>query len=226
MPKPTTPKPQDPKSNGLNLSDLNGDVTKALIPLDSHFGLESAVWENAQRIADMLPVDIKVFGDLTEEDVATAVEKAKGAEFQAKNWAEYSTAVSRYLKAFYKVREKQAEVSENIGEARVQNAELEKNLSATLANLESKFRQTIGSNRSALASVQDDLAISLGRIASQYSETKAKKQEKVQTEAAKKEPTPYEEQTNSLVDRFRQLREARYSGTSLGITQRIKSANS
>jgi hypothetical protein len=226
MPKPTPQKPESPKNNGLNLSDLNGDVSKALVFKDSHFGLESAVWENAQRIADMLPVDIKVFGDLTEEDVATIVEKAKGAEFQAKNWAEYSTAVSRYLKAFYKVREKQAEVSENIAEARVQTAELEKNLSTTLANLESKFRQTIGSNRSALASVQDDLAISLGRIASQYSETKAKKQEKVQTETAKKEPTPYEEQTTSLVDRFRQLREARYSGSSLGITQRIKSANS
>ena len=153
-------------------------------------------------------------------------EKAKGAEFQAKNWAEYSTAVSRYLKSFYKVREKQAEVSENIAEARVQSAELEKNLSTTLANLESKFRQTIGSNRSAITGVQDDLSISLGRIASQYSQTKAKKLLNVQTETAKKEPTPYEEQTTSLVDRFRQLREARYSGSSLGITQRIKSANS
>nr|ADO19249.1 hypothetical protein Nfla_7901 [Nostoc flagelliforme str. Sunitezuoqi] len=93
-------------------------------------------------------------------------------------------------------------------------------------NLESKFRQTIGSNRSAIAGVQDDLSISLGRIASQYSQTKAKKLLNVQTETAKKEPTPYEEQTTSLVDRFRQLREARYSGSSLGITQRIKSANS
>lgn len=225
MPKPT-PKPETPKNNALNLSDLNGDVSKALVFPDSHFGLESAVWENAQRIADMLPVDVKVFGDLSEEDVAAALDKAKGAEFQAKNWSEYSTAISRYLKALYKVREKQAEVAENTAEARVAHAELEKNLSTTLANLESKFRQVVGSNRSAIAGVQDDLNISLGRIASQYSEQKAKKQEKVTTESTKKEPTPYEEQTNSLVDKFRQLREARYSGSSVGITQRLKSINS
>ncbi|MBW4617222.1 MAG: hypothetical protein KME21_29105 [Desmonostoc vinosum HA7617-LM4] len=225
MPRPTPPKPQAPKNNGLNLSDLSGDISKTLVFKDSHFGLDSAVWENAQRITDMLPVDFKVFGDLTEEDIATAVEKAKGAEFQAKNWAEYSTAISRYLKSLYKVREKQAEVSENVGEARVAHAELEKNLSTNLANLESKFRQIVGGSRSAIASVQDDLTISLERIASGYSETLAKKQQKAQTEAAKKEPTPYEEQTLSLVDKFRQLREARYSGSSFGITQRIKSAS-
>ncbi|WP_375515741.1 hypothetical protein [uncultured Nostoc sp.] len=174
----------------------------------------------------MLPVDIKVFGDLTEEDVASAVDKAKGAEFQAKNWAEYSTAISRYLKSLYKVREKQAEVSENVGEARIAHAELEKNLSTNLANLELKFREIVGGSRSSVASVQDDLGISLGRIASNYSEALAKKQAKLTTETTKKEPTPYEEQTTSLVDRFRQLREARYSGTPLGITQRVKSMNS
>ncbi|BAY99889.1 hypothetical protein NIES37_38720 [Tolypothrix tenuis PCC 7101] len=222
MPKAKPPEPQ--KNGALSLSDLSGDVSKAIVFGDSHFGLESAVWDNAQRIADMLPVDIKVFGDLTEEDVASAVEKAKGAEFQAKNWTEYSTAISRYLKALYKVREKQAEVSENVAEARVQQAELEKSLGTSLANLESKFRQIVGGSRSAIASVQDDLEISLGRIASQYSEGKAKKQEKLNTETTKKEPTPYEEQTASLVDRFRQLREARYEGASVGITQRIKKA--
>ncbi|MCC5600848.1 hypothetical protein [Nostoc favosum] len=226
MVKPTTSKPEPAKNTGLNLSDLNGDISKALIPRDSHFGLDSAIWENAQRIADMLPVNFKVFGDLTEEDVASALEKAKGAEFQAKNWAEYSTAISRYLKSFYKVTEKQAEVSENVGESRVAHAELEKNLSTNLANLESKFREIVGGSRSSIASAQDDLGISLGRIASQYSETLAKKQAKLTAETTKKEPTPYEEQTTSLVDKFRQLREARYSGTPLGITQRIKSANS
>ncbi|BAZ33767.1 hypothetical protein NIES4074_62810 (plasmid) [Cylindrospermum sp. NIES-4074] len=215
-------KTESPKDGALNLSDLGSDVSKAIVFPDSHFGLESAVWSNAQRIADLLPVDIKVFGDLTEEDVALAVDKAKGAEFQAKNWAEYSTAISRYLKALYKVREKQAEVSENVAEARVQQAELEKNLSTSLANLESKFRQIVGGSRSALAGIQDDLQISLERIASQYSQGKAKKQEKLQTETVKKEPTPYEEQTNALVDRFRQLREQRYEGGSLGITQRVK----
>lgn len=216
-------KPESPKDGALNLSDLSGDLSKAIVFPDSHFGLESAVWENAQRIADMLPVNVKVFGDLTEEDIADALDKAKGAEFQSKKWTEYSSAISRYLKALYKVSEKQAEVSENVGEARVQHAELEKNLGTSLANLESKFRQIVGGSRSAITGVQDDLTISLGKIADQYSESKAKKQEKLTTEKAQKEPTPYEEQTSNLVNRFQELRNARYSGTP-GITQRIKGA--
>ncbi len=214
-------KPESPKNNGLNLDDLNGSVSNAIVFSDSHFGLESAVWTNAQRIADMLPVNIKVFGDLTDEDIADALDKAKGAEFQAKNWAEYSTAITRYLKAFYKVREKQAEVSENVAEARVQHAELEKSLGVSLANLESKYRQIVGGSRSAIAGVQDDLVISLSKIADQYSESKAKKQEKLTAEKVKKEPTPYEEQTSNLVSRFQELRNARFSGTP-GITQRVK----
>jgi hypothetical protein len=214
-------KPESPKNNGLNLDDLNGSVSNAIIFSDSHFGLESAVWSNAQRIADMLPVNIKVFGDLTDEDIADALDKAKGAEFQAKNWAEYSTAITRYLKAFYKVREKQAEVSENVAQARVQHAELEKSLGVSLANLESKYRQIVGGSRSAIAGVQDDLGISLSKIAGQYSESKAKKQEKLTAEKVKKEPTPYEEQTSNLVTKFQELRNARFSGTP-GITQRVK----
>ncbi|MCC5618466.1 hypothetical protein LC605_25945 [Nostoc sp. CHAB 5836] len=221
MVKSTSQKPQTPSSSGLNLDDLSGDISKALVFKDSHFGLESAVWENAQCIADMLPVDVKIQGDLTDALVADALDKAKGAEFQAKNWAEYSTAITRYLKAFYKVREKQAEVSENVAEARVQHAELEKTLGVSLANLESKYRQIVGGSRSALAGVQDDLGISLGKIAQQYSESKTNKQEKLTAQTVKKEPTPYEEQTTNLVARFQELRNARFSGTS-GITQRIK----
>lgn len=212
---------ESPKDRALNLSDLNGDVSNALVFPDSHFGLGSAVWANAQRIADMLPVDVKVQGDLTEALVADALDKAKGAEFQAKNWGEYSTAITRYLKAFYKVREKQGEVSENVAEARVQHAELEKALGVSLANLESKYRQIVGGSRSAIAGVQDDLGISLSKIADQYSESKTKKQEKLNAETTKKEPTPYEEQTSNLVTRFQELRNARYSGTP-GITQRVK----
>jgi hypothetical protein len=216
-----TTKSESSKDGALTLSDLGGNVSNAIVFPDSHFGLESAVWANAQRIADMLPVDVKVYGDLTDEDVADALDKAKGAEFQAKNWAEYSTAITRYLKAFYKVREKQAEVSENVAEARVQHAELEKSLGVSLANLESKYRQIVGGSRSALAGVQDDLVISLSKIADQYSESKAKKQEKLTAEKVKKEPTPYEEQTSDLVTKFQELRNARFSGTP-GITQRIK----
>ncbi|MBU7587555.1 MAG: hypothetical protein KAF91_32820 [Nostoc sp. TH1S01] len=216
-----TETPKEPKDGELVLSDLNGDVSKALVFADGHFGLDSAVWENAQRIADMLPVDIKVFGDLTEEDVAEALDKAKGAEFQVKNWTEYSAAYSRYLKALHKVREKQAEVSENVAETRVQIAEIEKNLSTSLANLESKFRQIVGNSRASVAGVQDDLKISLGKISSQYSEGKNNKLQKLNQEKTEKEPTPYEEQTSNLVTRFQELRNARYSGTP-GITQRIK----
>lgn len=215
MAKLTTPK------SDINLDDLNVTVSNAIVFSDSHFGLESAVWANAQRIADMLPIDVKVQGDLTDDLVADALDKAKGAEFQAKNWAEYSTAITRYLKAFYKVREKQAEVSENVAEARVQHAELEKSLGVSLANLESKYRQIVGGSRSALAGVQDDLVISLSKIADQYSESKAKKQEKLIAEKVKKEPTPYEEQTSNLVTKFQELRNARFSGNS-GITQRVK----
>jgi hypothetical protein len=217
----TTLKTELPKDRALNLSDLNGDISNALVFPDSHFGLESAVWENAQRIADMLPVNVKTSGDLTDEDIALAAENAKGAEIQLKNWTEYDALTSRYLKGLIKTREKQASVAENVGEARVTLAELEKNLGVSLANLESKFRQIVGGSRSAIAGVQDDLGINLGKIADQYSESKIKKQEKLNAETTKKEPTPYEEQTSNLVTRFQELRNARYSGTP-GITQRIQ----
>jgi hypothetical protein len=221
MARTSKSQPEPPKNGGLNLSDLSGDISKALVFPDSHFGLESAVWENAQRIADMLPVNVRTFGDLTDEHIASAAENAKGAEIQLKNWTEYDALISRYLKALIKNREKQASVAENVGEARVTLAELEKNLGVSLANLESKFRQIVGGSRSAIAGVQDDLEISLGKIASQYSEGRAKKQQKLQAETTKKEPTPYEEQTSNLVTRFQELRNARYSGTP-GITQRIQ----
>ncbi|MBW4617508.1 MAG: hypothetical protein KME21_30710 [Desmonostoc vinosum HA7617-LM4] len=211
------PKPQN---NSLELSDLSGSVKSAIVFSDSHFGLESAVWQNAQRIADMLPIDVQVSGDLNEEIVLTAVDKAKGAELQAKNWGEYSTAISRYLKAFYKIKEKQSEVAENVAEARLKHAELEKELGTTLATLESKYRQVVGSYRSATAGTQDELEISLNRIATQYTKAKSARDEREQSEE-KREETPYAKQTASLVDRFRKAREARYSGATAGITCRV-----
>lgn len=209
-------------SSALDLSDLNGSISNAIVFPDSHFGLESAVWENAQRIADMLPVDFKVFGDISEEDVAASIEKAKGAELQVKNWAEQSTAISRFLKAIQKVRESQSTISENIAGARVATAQIEKDLKTSLANYELEYRKIVGGSRSAIAGVQDDLNISLNRIASQYSESLAKKQDKLTGESAKKDPTPYEEQVTKISERFRQVREGRYGGASVGITQRIK----
>ncbi|GAX38862.1 hypothetical protein [Nodularia sp. NIES-3585] len=212
--------PAKTNNDGLDLSDLNGDISHAIVFPDSHFGLSSAVWANAQRIADMLPIDIKVSGDLSEEDIASIADKAKGAELQAKNWTEQLALVSRYTKALLKTREKQADVAKNVGETRVAIAEIEKDLGTALAALESKYRQIVGGSRSALAGVQDDLGISLGKIASQYSDGKAKKQERLNSESVKKEPTPYEEQTSNLVTRFQELRNTRFSGTP-GVTQRI-----
>nr|MDZ8061881.1 hypothetical protein [Nostoc sp. EkiNYC01] len=214
------------KSDALDFTDLNGSISNAIIFPDSHFGLESEVWANGQRIADMLPVSFKTFGDLTEEDVDAAIEKAKGAELQVKKWGETSSAISRYIKALIKVRETQAKVNEDIAEARVSIAQIEKELKTNLAASELEYRKIVGGSRSAIATVQDDLQISLNRIANQYTETKAKKQERVTTETTKKEPTAYEEQTTSLVDKFRQLREGRYSGSSFGITQRVKASGS
>jgi hypothetical protein len=214
-------KTQPPKKpNELDLTGLNGDIKYPVIFPDSHFGLESGVWDAAQRIADMLPIQIQVYGDLNEEAVLDLTEKAKGAEIQQKYWTEYSAAVSRFLKAFYKVKEKQAEVAENTAEARVKHAELEKDLGTALASFESQYRQIVGSYRSAIASTAGDLEISLNKIASQYSQARAKKAEAVQGDAKKNE-TPYAKQTESLVDKFRKAREARYNGPSAGITRRI-----
>lgn len=214
----STPKPK-PQNNGLNLSDLGGDITKPIIFPGGHYGLESAVWESAQRVADLLPVKVQVSGDLDEQTVFDATENAKGAEIQAKCWTEYSAAISRYLKTFYKIREKQSETAENVAETRLKVAQLEKDLGTTLASLESQYRQVVGSYRSSIASTQDDLTINLNKIASQYTQLKAKKEERLETEA-KKEETPFAKQTTSLVEKFRKAREARYSGASAGITRR------
>ncbi|MDJ0734882.1 MAG: hypothetical protein QNJ47_12580 [Nostocaceae cyanobacterium] len=161
---------------------------------------------------------MQVSGDITEETVLNLLDKAKGAELQAKNWTEYATAFSRYLKAFYKVKQKQGEVAENAASARLKHAELEKELGVALAGLESRYRQVVGSYRSAIAGTNDDLQINLNRIASQYTQARVKKDEREQTHA-KKEETPYAKQTASLVERFRKAREAHYSGASIGITQ-------
>ncbi len=70
--------------------------------------------------------------------------------------------------------------------------------------------------------MQDDLQINLGRIVSQYADSRAKKQERLNTETAVKQPTAYEEQAATLVDTYRRFREARYPGASLGNTERLK----
>ena len=214
---------KEEKNESLNLSDLNGTVKSAIIFPDDHFGLELAVWDNAQRIANLLPIQVQVHGDLQEEVVLKATESAKGSEMQAKYWTEYATAISRYLKASYKVKEKQAETAENVAEARLRHAELEKDLGTTLATLESSYRQVVGSYRSAIAGTQDDLSIGLTKIANQYAQSKSKKEEREQTDK-QKDQTAFAKQQTSLVDRFRKAREARYVGGDVGITRRIRAA--
>lgn len=214
-------KPKDTNSNSLDLADLRGSLENAIIFPDSHFGLKEDLWKNAQRIADLLPVDVQVFGDLEESTVLDLIEKAKGAELQQKNWGEYSASVSRYLKALKKIREKQSEIAENASEALLELTEIESELSKTLAGNESKRRQVIASNRSAIANAENELSISLNRIASQYTETVTKRTQSL-TEEKTKEQTPVAKQTESLVERFRKARESRHSGIMTGITQRAK----
>jgi hypothetical protein len=174
------------KANGLDLSDLNGDIRSPLMPPDGHFGLSSDVWINAQRIADALPFAVVVNGDLNEEVVNQAIETSKGLKLQADYWKEYSAAISSALKEYYKVLEKQAEVAENVSEARLRHAELEKDLGKTLASLESRYRQIIGNSRSAIAGIQDELNINLNKIVSQHTQNSAKRQESLTTESAQK----------------------------------------
>ncbi|MFK0731378.1 MAG: hypothetical protein ACFKPT_02795 [Gloeotrichia echinulata GP01] len=211
-------------NDGLDLSDLKGSVKNPTVFPDSHFGLEAAVWSNAQRIADMLPIKVQVTGDLDDASVIDLIEKAKGAELEQKNWTEYSAAFSRYLKAFKKIKEKQIEVAESGAEALVEHTELEADLGKTLANLESKRRQAIGNYRSAIGTTQNDLEINLGKIASQYSQTIAKRTKREESED-KKEETAIAKQTAGLVEKFRKARESRYSGAMAGITQRVSTAN-
>ena len=215
---------QSTQSNAFNLSDLGGEVKSPIIFPDGHFGLESAIWNNAQRIADTLPIDVRVSGDINEQIVIDITEKAKGAELQQKCWTEYSSAVSRYLKAFQKIKEKQAEVAENVAQKRLDIANLEKDLGTTLASLESQYRQVVGSYRGAIATKQDEMTINLAKISEQYTQTKAKREEAQQLEV-KKDESAFTKQSTSLIDRFRKAREARYAGASVGITHRVKEAS-
>jgi hemerythrin superfamily protein len=174
-----------PKSNGLDISDLNGDVSSPLMPADGHFGFSSEVWTNAQRIADALPFPVVVHGDINEEIVNQAIENSKGMKLQSNFWKEYSTAIQSSLKEYYKILEKQGEVVENVAEARLRHAEFEKDLTKNLASIESRYRQVIGNSRSAIAGIQDELNISLNKIVAQHSQSAAKRQESLANESSK-----------------------------------------
>lgn len=181
--------PPKKEVNGLDLSDLQGDVSKPLINKDSHFGLDvgQSVWADAQRIADMLPVKFQMSGDLTEQQVLNAIELAKGADIQLKHWTEYSASVKKYLAVAHKIAEKQASTAESVAEARVERAKLEQELGKTIASLEKQYREITGGYRSAIATTQDDLGISLKRITAQYNDNKNKKVERESAEKNKEE---------------------------------------
>ena len=84
--QPSSPSTPPPSNSGLDLSDLNSAIGTAWMPDDGHFGLNSGIWENVQEIADLLPLKVNVYGDLTEEDLTIATDVAKSAEIQVENW--------------------------------------------------------------------------------------------------------------------------------------------
>lgn len=209
------------KSKGLDTSDLNGDISSALIKSDSHFGLGLQVWENAQRIADLLPFPVTVFGDIDADVVAAAIETSKGMKLESSLWKEYATAISATLKEFQKIKEQQINVAENVAEARLQHTEMERSLQKNLAALESKYRQTIAGGRSDVAGIQDELSISLNKIVAQYSQSAAKRQEALTLESQPKEDTEFRKQELTLVDQLKAKRASRYNGAMAGLSQRI-----
>lgn len=214
--------PAAQKKNDLDLSDLSGDISKPIIFPDPHFGLEEQVWLEAQKVAALLPVEVRAYGDLDDEYVQQITDSAKGAEIQGKMWTESRAQVEKYLKGLKKIREEQSTQALKVAEARVELAELEKTLKTDLANNESKYRNIVGNSRSSIASVQDSLAINLGNIAAKYSEGKATKLAKATEEKTPREPTEFETQVSSVVQKFRENQAARWA-IAPGITQRLKS---
>jgi hypothetical protein len=208
------------ESGPIQLDGLDGRIDRAVVFPDSHFGLESAIWENAQRICDLLPIPIKISGDLEEQEVADMSDKAKGAQIQAIWWTAYAADVSSYLKSFYKIREKQADIAETTSEYRLKVAELEKELGTTLAGNEAKYRGTIADYRSGITTKQDELEISLSRVVSNYT-TNKNKREIAESSESKKDQSPFNLQKTKLTERIKLGRDSKVANPSLGITTRI-----
>ena len=207
---PLTP---PPSNSGLDLSDLNSVIDTAWMPDDGHFGLNSGIWKNVQARADLLPFKVNVYGDLTEEDLTIAADVAKSAEIQVENWNENKALVERTLKARKKVLESQQIVAEKVSELLLEQAKLEAELAKNLGADESEYRKVIGTSRATTQNQQEDLKLSLLKIANQYTEGRAKKLELVNNQATiDKEVTPYQEQLSSIKEKFRANRQARFDG--------------
>lgn len=217
--------PKEQKAT-INTSDLRGSVQNPLIPADSHFGLSKSVWDDAQKIANLLPINIPVFGDVEEETVLHLIEQTKAAEIQVKHWTEVDSTTKKYLNLLNRAREKQANVARNVAQTNLTLAELEAELGAELADIESKRRQVVANYRKDIQSTQDDLVISLNRIAEQYLKDRDRKEQAIAAQGQKeKEQTPFIKQTASLADKFRQKREARCNLPPVNITARLKQAS-
>ena len=216
---PSTPPPSN--KSGLDLSDLNSAIGTAWMPEDGHFGLDSGIWANVQAIADLLPFKVSVYGDLTEEDLTIATDVAKSAEIQAENWNENKSLVERTLKARKKVLESLQTVAEKVSELRLEQAKLEADLAKNLGADESEYRKVIGVSRATTQNQQEDLKLSLLKIANQYTEGRAKKLELLNNQEIKeKEITPYQEQISGIREKFKANRQARLEGQPVAIMRR------
>ena len=219
--QPSSPSTPPPSNSGLDLSDLNSPIGAAWIPNDGHFGLDSGIWANIQATADLLPFKVNVYGDLTEEDLTIAADVAKSAEIQAENWNENKALVERTLKARKKVLESQQTVAEKVSELRLEQAKLEAELSKNLGADESEYRKVIGASRATTENQQEDLKLSLLKIANQYTEGRTKKLELLNSQETKeKEITPYQEQITGIREKFKSYRAARLEGQPVAIMRR------
>lgn len=214
MPKTqqSSPLTPPPSNSGLDLSDLNSAIGTTWMPDDGHFGLDSGIWENVQARADLLPFKVNVYGDLTEEDLTIATDVAKSAEIQAAYWKENESLVDKTLKDRKKVIESQKTIAEKVSELRLEQAKLEAELTKNLGANEVEYRKVIGVSRATTQNQQEDLGISLLKIANQYTEGRAKKLELLNQETKEKEVTPYQEQLSSIREKFKANRQARLDG--------------
>lgn len=215
MPKTqqSSPLTPPPSNSGLDLSDLNSAIGTAWMPDDGHFGLDSGIWENVQARADLLPFKVNVYGDLTEEDLTIATDVAKSAEIQAAYWKENESLVDRTLKDRKKVLESQKTIAEKVSELRLEQAKLEAELTKNLGANEVEYRKVIGVSRATTQNQQEDLELSLLKIANQYTEGRTKKLELFNNQATiDKEVTPYQAQLSSIREKFKANRQARLDG--------------
>lgn len=206
-------------SKSLDLSGLKGDISFPIIDKDDYFGLDKDIWSAAERLSAQLPIDIRVQGDLTSEEVNLAIEQAKGSEIQANFWKEYDSAISTYLKNYKKILESRKAIASNVSNTRLSQVQLEKELGIELVSLEQQVRKIKGEYLSSKATTSIKLEANLDNIVERFTEAAAKAAIPTGEE---KQPTEFSLETKSLLQAFRERRGARFSDPGSGITQRIR----